>query len=188
VLDLYVSVFNRKTGKLVSTYTHKVYQDASVQVSSESLSIDTARYDLAPGIRAFGVRFDSAANPSGAAEAWYDDYLTLFVSDAGKLRPVLGTGGLDGGVAMEYVNIEHGCMKCENNQGVSRGEGSVYMLPTKTHGFHDVCALYRSPDKPESKPERPAALASVCRNAAYKYDGQKYVQGQERSESGDGGR
>lgn len=51
VLDLYVSVFNRKTGKLVSTYTHKVYQDASVQVSSGSLSIDTARYDLAPGIR-----------------------------------------------------------------------------------------------------------------------------------------
>lgn len=174
VLDLYVSVFNRKDGKLVSTYTHKVYQDATVQVSQESISIDTARYDLAPGIRAFGVRFNSAANPSGAAEAWEDDYLTLYVSDGGVLRPVLGDGSLDGGISMEYVTIEKGCMKCQNNQGVESGEGSVHVLPTTTHGFHDVCVLYASTDALKSEPNEPPSLASMCRDVAYRYDGYEY--------------
>jgi hypothetical protein len=175
VLDLYVSVFNHKTGKLVGTYTHKVYQDATVSVLQGSLSIDTARYDLAPGTRAFGIRFNSAANPSGAADAWEDDYLTLFVSDGGKLSPVLGSGALDGGIPMELVTIEHGCMECQNNQGVKSGEGSVHMLPTITHGFHDVCVLYASPDIATSSPERTASLASMCRYGVYKYNGYEYV-------------
>lgn len=67
---------HRADGRLVS--------DA---VSIDGLSLDTARYDLTPSVRAFGVRID--ASGSSRVNPFHEQTLDLYVLAAGELQPVL---------------------------------------------------------------------------------------------------
>ncbi|MCP2072457.1 UNVERIFIED_ORG: hypothetical protein J2Y77_001893 [Pseudomonas lini] len=85
---LAVVVANASSGKIVAHH----YQAASISsdaVYFESLSLDTARYQLAPQIRAFGVRV--AYQGSSRVNPFSSTTLNLYVLDGPALRPVMNT-------------------------------------------------------------------------------------------------
>jgi hypothetical protein len=87
--ELVIAVFDKKRKRVVHSYQRRIVEDSSIAVGERSLEFDTARYQLADNVRAFGLRFHSSANRSSAAEAHRGNQLTLFVSEGKSLRPVL---------------------------------------------------------------------------------------------------
>jgi hypothetical protein len=86
--NLLVAIIDEKRNQIVSSYKGVMIQDASTQFSENSFKLDTAKYQLSEKVRAFGVRFDSAAISSCGEEGGQDQNLTLFVQDGKKLRAV----------------------------------------------------------------------------------------------------
>ncbi len=83
---LEVVVADAVSGKIIAHH----YQEAAIvsdAVQFSSLALDTARYQLAPGLRAFGVRIGhtgaSRVNPFGS------EILKLYVYDGAQLRQVM---------------------------------------------------------------------------------------------------
>lgn len=83
-----VVVADTATGKIIAQHYERsaIVSDA---VYLDSLALDTARYQLAPGLRAFGVRIShlgsSRVNPSSSKQ------LNLYVLEGQTLRPVMDT-------------------------------------------------------------------------------------------------
>jgi len=84
--DLSLEVVSRDDPKPLATY-RQASAFVSDAIAFEDLELDTARYNLTPELRAFGVRVrfkgSSSANPLD--ESW----LSLYVKEGDKLRPVL---------------------------------------------------------------------------------------------------
>lgn len=85
--NLLVAIIDEKRNQIVSSYKSVMIQDYSTQFSENSFKFDTAKYQLSDKVRAFGVRFDSAAIHS-CGENGSNDHLTLFVQEGKKLRAV----------------------------------------------------------------------------------------------------
>lgn len=108
--DLDVLIVATDTGAVLSRLlVEKAYTSDAWQLSS--INIDTARYLLAPGIRAFGVRVDhsgsSRVSPAG------ESVLSLFVERGAKLQRVLAdlpvassNGDWDGNCAGQFSDVE----------------------------------------------------------------------------------
>lgn len=130
--QLAVLVIDSARGRVVASHKELVSEDAITRFGPDSLSLDTARYLLAPGVRAFGLRFSSTANGPSCADGYFGEPLTLFVAEGGTLRPVLK---LDMSTAQALAGcIGHG------------GPGSVVesatltlaIAPTRSKGYADL--------------------------------------------------
>lgn len=102
-----------------------VYQSDAWRFSG--IEIDTARYNLAPGIRAFGIRAShsgsSRADPAG------DTALNLFVEDGGVLRQILG------GLAVSQSQGEWDT-NCAGE--FSQTQRSIAVGKTRSNGYADL--------------------------------------------------
>jgi hypothetical protein len=88
---LLVGMVDTSSGKLLHSYQTTIEEDAMTVLAENSLWIDTARYLLAPEVRAFGVVISSADRGPSCPDSGYEHELTLFVPDGEKLRPVFDT-------------------------------------------------------------------------------------------------
>jgi hypothetical protein len=84
-----VAIIDKKGKHVVSSHQGKIYEDATIEVGTGSLRLDTARYQLSEGVRAFGVRFRNMGRQPCATDIHYGDELTLLVPEGKSLRPVL---------------------------------------------------------------------------------------------------
>lgn len=85
---LLVALVDTSRAEVLASYRAAMQEDASMTVGADSLRIDTARYDLAPGVRAFG--FDATTSFSqGCVDGGLGPIRTLFVRDGKTIRPVL---------------------------------------------------------------------------------------------------
>lgn len=75
--------------KLRSVFAGSVRDDVGWAVNASSLHIDTAPYDLARSVRAFGVDVSFNIHTPRCTEAGEGPLRTLFVQDGPSLRPVL---------------------------------------------------------------------------------------------------
>ena len=83
-----VALVDTKTRRVRAAFIGTIAEDTLTRVGS--FRIDTARYALAPGVRAFGVDFFSMGRSSGAAEfVCSGPERTLFIQEGASLRPVL---------------------------------------------------------------------------------------------------
>jgi hypothetical protein len=87
--ELAVLLIDRTQRQVIASHKELVEEDAATRFEQGSLSLDTARYLLAPGVRAFGLRFHSPANGPSCADNGFGPLLTLFIPDGRTLRPVL---------------------------------------------------------------------------------------------------
>ncbi|WP_407470466.1 hypothetical protein ABFU55_09265 [Xanthomonas campestris pv. raphani] len=88
-LELRVAMLDAGSGEVVALYAQAMGEDASLELAADSLRLDTARYDLAKGVRAFGVVVHSVARGASCPDFDSDDALTLLVREGRRLRPVL---------------------------------------------------------------------------------------------------
>ncbi|NIK00997.1 hypothetical protein [Xanthomonas cannabis] len=88
-LQLRVALLDAASGKVLAGYTQALGEDAAFELDADSLRLDTARYDVAPGTRAIGVVVHSVARGPSCPDFSSEDALTLLVRDGRTLRPVL---------------------------------------------------------------------------------------------------
>ena len=73
---------------VLSSHEGTIAEDAVTRVRADSLNFDLAPYVLAKGVRAFGLRLSAYYEPK-FSEGGADDYLSLYVIEGKKSRPVL---------------------------------------------------------------------------------------------------
>jgi hypothetical protein len=167
--DFLVVVFDRQSGRLVSSYRSRIDEDAITEAGEGSLAIDTARYELSKGVRAFGVRFHSTARGPSCADASYWDELTLFIQEKTKLRSVFKHD-------MQYQRALQGCIGSATGHDVwEYGVLTLSVMNTKTNGFYnlrlvDTVTVETNMDNP------PANIDFKKRQSAgiLRYDGIEY--------------
>ena len=84
---LAIAIVDESTGSVAALLKDDIYEDAATQVNNGSLRLDTAPYELAPGVRAFGVDIFSSDRSCG--DGGSGPSRTLYVRDGKTLRPVL---------------------------------------------------------------------------------------------------
>jgi hypothetical protein len=159
--------------KVIRLYRGTVQEDATTRIyGSGALQLDTARYNLAPGVRALGVRMNigySTRYMSGGE----NNFLTLFVEEGGKLRPVLerlpmsSWSTSDAGTAEEpeIANVEY----------------TLAVLASTTNGWHDleVTANYGPPGAPGTRQAVTGTLRATGKPRIYKYSPALKSQGKQ---------
>lgn len=93
----------------------------------KTITIDTGRYDLAPDVRAFGVRA-MRGNPHADFET-----LNLYVARNDELRPLLQNL-----VTLKLFGEPQGLGGCSHSSETKR---TLTMAKTKQHGFADLLVL-----------------------------------------------
>lgn len=126
VIDL-----NKK--QLLRLYRDTVEEDGGTRIDEYSLEIDTTRYNLAPGIRALGVRKHIGHSPR-CADGGESNYLTLFIEKGDKLEPVLKDLPMS-----EWRMISGSNCGMEADTAVSDNiELTIKLAETSSEGFKDL--------------------------------------------------
>ncbi len=132
--NLIVAMIDKKTNHVVSSYQKVIGEDAVTEVGEYSLKLDTARYQLAKGVRAFGLRFNSSARGASCGEANWNDELTLLVPEGKDLRPVLS-------LYMYQQKSIRGCLSTQVPDAIWQDAIlTIGLEKTSTHGFYDLLA------------------------------------------------
>ena len=84
---LAIAIVDESAGTIAALLKDDINEDAATQVDSGSLRLDTAPYELAPGVRAFGL--DIASEDRSCGEGGMGPSRTLYVREGRTLRPVL---------------------------------------------------------------------------------------------------
>jgi hypothetical protein len=130
--SLWVALLDRKTLRPVSTYKSVIAEDAVTEVGQSSLRLDTARFQLSPDVRAFGLRFGSTARGPSCGEGASWDELTLFVREQKQLRPVFK-------MDMQFQNALKGCIGSATGNDIWKyGRKTISVANTTTNGFADL--------------------------------------------------
>lgn len=163
-----LAVVDAKAG-LQARFEQELQEDVTFELFERSFAIDTARYHLAPGQRAFGVKIRSGIRGPSCPDYIYGDELTLYVQQGAALKPVFSThlaailrlegefcGGAEPLVADEATII------------LSMGGG-------RSHGFRDIIstATVTRTWENDSQPSTTRRVSHV-----YRYDGSRYDSGQ----------
>ena len=132
VKDVAVLMIDRAHERVIASYKLQASEDAITKVGRDSLRLDTARYLLAPGVRAFGLRMSSAAMGPSCPDNSYGDWLALFVPDGRALRPVLQLN-------MATAHAIAGCLNHPGPDGVGEAASlTIALAPTRSKGYADL--------------------------------------------------
>ena len=85
--SLVLAVVDEAASSIVASLRDEIYEDATTRIHNGSLRLDTAAYQLAPGVRAFGLDI-SSDNPD-CGEAGVGPRRSLYMRDGDTLRPVV---------------------------------------------------------------------------------------------------
>ncbi|MGZ9666851.1 PA3715 family protein [Pseudomonas sp. GNP014] len=166
VFDLDLSIVNASNAKPIATY-RKPGAFNSDAVRFDDLRIDTARYRLAPEVRAFGLRAKFVH--SSHAIPYEKTDLALYVREGDELRPVLE--GL-----VVYKNNGEFTNDCEGYTREIRR--TLDIGPSSHHGFADLIVTTRGTKMKNTR----SASQCVSKTTHLKsqqitltYDGQQYI-------------
>lgn len=91
VLRLVIAVLGARESDILAVHETDLTEDAGFALLEDGLKLDTARYDLAKGVRAFGVVVRSSAPGPSCPDRRLNDALTLYVREGEALRPVFAS-------------------------------------------------------------------------------------------------
>lgn len=143
---LLVAKVDTRTGLLRERFDQALSEDAELTVGPNSLWLDTARYRLTPGVRAFGVVVTSAARGASCPDAGYEGLLTLVVPEGEHLRPVFTT------YLSTWTTVKG--VSCSEGFESEQASLTIAIGPQRSQGYADliVSAQVRSDyDKPVSR-------------------------------------
>ena len=111
-------------GQAGATFKGNLESDPAVKIVSGSLWLDTAAYDLAPGVRAFGIDIASDAVDNAVVRGGVTATRNLFVQQGTQLRLVL-----DGFVLTTST---------KGADGLTKTSSKLALASTASHGFADM--------------------------------------------------
>ena len=149
-----VALVDAKARAVRAAFTDVVLEDTATSVAG--LRIDTARYDLAPGVRAFGVEVHSRAYVSAAAEFHREGNRTLFVRDGLRLRPVL----------RGFANATWNAVQGRDGRGEA-SNWTIAVASTRSHGLADLVVTRTTEPDEDGTP-------ALRERSVLHYDGKSY--------------
>lgn len=166
VFDLDLSIVNASTYNPIASYRKPgAYNSDAVRL--DDLRIDTARYRLAPQVRAFGLR--SMFAHSSHAIPYEKTDLALYVREGNELRPVL-EGLVVAKNNGEFIN------DCEGYTKTIRR--TVEIGPSSHHGLADLI-ITTNGSKMKNTQSGKECLSKTTRlkqkQITLTYDGQQYI-------------
>ena len=84
---LVLALVDESTSTVAASTREDIDEDATTRVHNASLRLDTAAYELAPGVRAVGL--DLYTDNPGCGDGGFGPHRTLYVRDGATLRPVV---------------------------------------------------------------------------------------------------
>ena len=163
---LVVSLVDTAKTKVVAVYKGVIGEDATLTIGDGSLRIDTARYDLAQNVRAFGLDF-STVYSQGCVEGGLGPTRTLFVREGKTIRPVLQ------GLYLSTWTFIKGGPSCASGERdvIETTSYTVSVLNTVSNGFRNLRITSTSTlDNGKRAMKGPIAYL-------VKYDGETYSTG-----------
>lgn len=166
--EMIVAMVDNTSKQVISSYQSTLYEDAVVEVYRDSFQLDTAPYQLAPNVRAFGLKFDSGARGASCPDAWQRNDLQLFVPEGVKLRSVFA-------VAMTHQLAKKGCANAGSGMDtlVEEAELTIKVLKSKTNGYADLmlnALISTDGSDPEAQTIKPRVEHELMH-----YDGKQYI-------------
>jgi len=153
--NLVVALVDTKTMAVRTAFQGTVREDATWSIGQGSLRIDTAPYDLAPGVRAIGVDVTSEPIAGTLVRDGVTAARSLFVTDGASLRLVL-----DGFVLTTWH-------KPAGAADATTTIAKIAIDPHRTHGYADLRITRTTTAPAATKPERTTLV----------YDGLHYGDG-----------
>jgi len=166
-LLLVIAIVDSTTGQIGASFKGNLDSDPNVRIVSGSLWLDTAAYDLAPGVRAFGLDVTSGL-PRGCAGVGSGARRSLFVSQGRFIRPVLQDLPMS-----EWALIQRGKSACTDGSApdltiTENFTATLSLASTSTRGYRDLVVTGAAARDDGHLDERPV-LRSVL-----KWDGHVY--------------
>lgn len=166
---LIVAMIDRKAKHIVSDYRIKIGEDALIEVGESSLQLDTARYQLKKNLRAFGIRFNSAARGPSCGEGHWNTELTLLVPDGKKLRPVLN-------LYLYQQKSVQGCLSAQDPDAIWKdADLTVSLAKTSTNGLRDL--LVKAKITTQSNGAQIGNIKDQVEYQVLRYNGKYYDKG-----------
>jgi hypothetical protein len=171
-LLLVIAALDATTGHVNASFKGGLDSDPAVKIVSGSLWIDTAAYDLQPGVRAFGLDVTSG-RPPGCAGAGSGARRSLFVSQGRFIRPVLQDLPMS-----EWALIQRGRSACTDSSApdltiTENFTTTLSLAPTSTKGWRDLVVTGTASRDDGQPDERPGFSAML------KFDGRVYPIGEQ---------
>ena len=171
-LRLTVAVLDAANAQPLAVHQTDLAEDAVLALEEGALRLDTARYDLAPGVRAFGVVVHSSARGASCPDAGFNDELTLYMREGSGLKPVFSTY-LD---TWQRV-VGEPCNWREDTRLVTESAAlTIGVEPGRHHGLADlrVMADVTRTDKPAGEDFDGAVQTHRRVSRVVRYDGNGY--------------
>jgi hypothetical protein len=131
---LAVAVLDMQRGEVDQLHREVIEEEAGIRIDAGSLSIDTGRYTLAKGMRAFGVRMAIGYSPR-YADGGENDYLSLFIEEGRRLRPILSQLAM---TSWHQVSDAGTCGSIGADCTVENFGLILKVLPGATNGWRDI--------------------------------------------------
>lgn len=164
--SLVIAVIDTRANQVVAAYKSAIQEDAALKVGENSLRIDTARYDMAPGIRAFGVDITNSYH-QGCVDGGLDTERTLYVPEHKNLRPVLKINAISYWRYVQGGNPDCGASK-DVAVIVENVDLTLEMGNATTNGYRDIVVRAKS-WRDDNKPTDKGKFSFVLRYAGSKY-------------------
>jgi len=166
-LALVIAVLDAASGQVGASFRGTLDTDAALKLVSGSLWLDTAAYDIAPGVRAFGLDI-TGGQPRACAGAGSGARRTLFVSQGRFIRPVLQDLPVS-----EWALIQRGRSACTDGSApeltiTENFAVTLGLAPTSTRGYRDLVVTGTASRDDGRVDERPPFRAEL------KWDGHAY--------------
>lgn len=168
-LLLVTAMLDPAAGRVLARHEREIGQDAAFALTSGGIRLDTARYDLAPGVRAFGVVLANAARGPSCPDRGFDRELSLLVRDGQVLRPVFATW-LDTWEMLEGSP----CSWAPQRSVSEHAQVTLGIERTASHGFADL-ALTASVAREAQDADGDVESSQRRVRRVLRYDGRAYA-------------
>lgn len=168
---LLLATVDLKKSLVLASHRATIEEDAVTEIGPYSFSFDTARYQLADRVRAFGLRFNSSAKGPSCGEASWGDKLTLLVPEGDQLRPVLA-------MQMSFQRSKIGCLSVLSQGAVwETARLTATVMNTRTNGFRDI--LVQASITTDSNDQKAKLPKPRTERRLLRYNGTSYEFGPE---------
>ncbi|MFZ6873866.1 hypothetical protein ACO0LF_17560 [Undibacterium sp. Di27W] len=171
--SLDISLVNDKTGKTLKhqLFPKKLYWDGT---EFDGMRIDTTNYNIATGVRAFGIRVGYST-----ARFAYEEPLSIFMVRGSKIVEVLSNADM-------LIHFDRRIRECRNE--ARDATRTIGISSGRTHGFYDLLVTEELIDTHEELMQDENSESNSCQTKVDKkeikkyllrFDGKKYVIPQE---------
>ncbi|MDR2365705.1 MAG: hypothetical protein LBD68_07615 [Zoogloeaceae bacterium] len=164
--NIVVAIIDRERKRVISSKQWKIEEDALTEIGEYSLKLDTARYQLAGNVRAFGLRFQSSATGASCPDARFGDTLILLFPQGKSLRQVLD-------LYMYHQRAIQGCLSGQVPNVIwEEAVLAVGIENTRTNGFYDLRVT--ASISPGSNEEPTGSAKKRVERVILRYNGKHY--------------